>query len=73
MKAVMGILSALVLALVAGCAGVSSSGMPCEKCKFGVPDKKANPPKITCVVDGKPVDCSKDPAACPECAKAAKQ
>lgn len=57
-------------AVFAGCASGPSSSMPCASCKFGVSDKKTDPPKHFCVVDGKQVDCRKSPSECPECAKA---
>jgi hypothetical protein len=59
----------LAAALATGCASSSSSGMTCEHCKFAVPDKKTDPPKLYCVIDGKKVDCRKTPADCPDCAK----
>lgn len=73
MKAIMGVLSALVLAGVAGCAGMSTASTPCESCNYGyVPVKKTSERRVWCVIDGKTVDCKKDPAGCPECAKAHK-
>ncbi len=60
----------LVLGVAAGCAGVSKAGLPCENCRFGVPDRKGEPPKIYCLVEGKSVDCRKNPPECPECKKA---
>lgn len=59
----------LALVLVSGCASGPSSGKTCDQCRFAVPDKKTDPPKKYCVVDGKQVDCRKAPAECPECAK----
>ena len=62
---------ALVLAIgLAGCANTGASSMPCASCKFGVPDKKTDPVKHSCMIEGKQVDCRKSPAECPECAKA---
>jgi hypothetical protein len=71
-EAMVKILMGAVLALgaLAGCASSGGSSMPCEGCKFAVPDGKAQPPKHYCVVNGKQVDCRKSPAECPECAKA---
>ena len=55
---------------IAGCAGAAKSGMPCERCRYGVQSVgKAQPPRIFCVVDGKEVDCRKNPEACPDCRK----
>ena len=50
----------------------AASSMPCERCKFGVSDQKASPPKHYCKVDGKTVDCRKTPPECAECAKMTK-
>ena len=73
MKAIMGVLTALVLAGVAGCAGMSTASTPCGSCTYGyIPVKKTSERRVWCVVEGKTVDCKKDPAACPECAKAHK-
>ncbi|HXG60073.1 MAG TPA: hypothetical protein VNO22_01755 [Planctomycetota bacterium] len=69
MKGIRGIVGVGLLALLAGCASAARAGLPCEQCRFGVPDRKANPPKIYCVVEGKSVDCRKNPPECPECAK----
>lgn len=59
-----------VVLLVAGCTGgPEMAKMPCESCKYGVSDKKANPPRWYCVVDGKEVDCRSGAGACPGCKK----
>jgi hypothetical protein len=63
------ILAGVLSILVAGCASNGKSSMPCEKCTYAVPDKKSSPPKAVCVVDGKQVDCTANPAACPGCKK----
>ena len=66
---------AVVVAVVAlaGCAGAGKSGLPCEDCRYGVQSVgKAQPPRIFCVVNGKEVDCRKDPSGCQECAKSMK-
>jgi hypothetical protein len=56
----------------AGCTPqVGSSAYPCENCNYGyVQAKKSSERKVWCVIDGKTVDCQKDPAACPGCKKA---
>lgn len=68
-------LAAAVLAALAACGGGgtdtrAASGSPCARCKYGVSDQKASPPAVYCMVEGKKVDCRKNPAECPECAKA---
>ena len=70
MRTLIGWMMAGVAAVIlAGCATSGGSNLPCESCKFGVADKKASPPKIYCVVDGKQVDCMSNPGACPGCKK----
>ncbi len=72
MKTLVGWLMAAVMAVgVAGCTTTSGggSGMPCEQCTYGyVPVKKSSERRVWCVIDGKTVDCQKDPTACPGCA-----
>jgi len=60
-----------VLAItLAGCASSGGSATPCEQCDYGyVPVKKMTERRVWCIVDGKKVDCTKNPAECPECAK----
>ena len=69
MKKLIGIVAALVMAVgLAGCAGMGSSGVPCEKCDYGyVTTGKTTTRKVGCIVDGKIVDCTKNPADCPGC------
>ena len=71
--------AAIMMVAVVGCArdekptsAPAATGMPCERCKFGVSDQKASPPRHYCKIDGKTVDCRKTPAECPECAKMTK-
>lgn len=64
--------AAPVLAVVmAGCAAQpGTAAYPCENCNYGyVPAKKTPERKVWCVIDGKMVDCQKNPGACPACAK----
>ena len=70
MSGMMKVFGAAVLAAFVGCASSPSAAGPCASCKFGVSDQKASPPGHFCQIDGKKVDCTKSPAACPECAKA---
>lgn len=62
----------VVAILLAGCASTQSSSMPCAKCKWGAKNTQGpmTDPMVYCVVDGKKVDCTKNPPECPECAKA---
>lgn len=72
MRTVVAVLVVLFVAVaVLGCAGTGKSGMPCESCQYKVKpgNPKTQPAKITCVVDGKEVDCRKTPAECPGCRK----
>lgn len=75
MRRVIGWASAFVVAVaLASCSGAEMrSGLPCERCTYGVAkDGKAKPPVWRCVVDGKEIDCAKDPSGCPTCAKMTK-
>jgi|KBSSwiStaDraftv2_1062776.scaffolds.fasta_scaffold2725679_2 hypothetical protein len=70
-------------ALAVGLAGYASTGganVPCEKCDSGYVylGKRSEPKKwcntsgdkpTCCIKDGKILDCTKNPAECPECAK----
>jgi hypothetical protein len=65
--------SAIALAVtLAACTAPSSSSAPCASCKWGVKNTQGpmQDPVTYCVVDGKKMDCSKNPPECPECAKA---
>ena len=56
--------------ILAGCAtGGGPAATTCESCRYAVPDKKTDPAKIYCVVDGKQIDCRTNPGACPGCKK----
>jgi hypothetical protein len=50
--------------------------MPCETCKYRS-DPNKNPhdphPFTYCIIEGKEVDCRKDPPDCPECARKARE
>ncbi len=61
----------LLLAVVfAGCASAPTN-QPCASCSEGVASvKKGVEKRAYCVVNGKQVDCTKNPAECPACAKA---
>jgi hypothetical protein len=65
--------SALLLGIVAGCSSNQSSEsreMPCNDCDYGyVPVKHAAERRVWCIQDGKTLDCTKNPAECPECRK----
>ena len=69
MKKLIGMMAALVMAAgFAGCTSGPSSGVPCEKCDYGyVTTGKSISRKVGCIVDGKIVDCSKNPSDCPGC------
>ena len=58
-----------LMGFMAACTTSQTGGMPCESCKFGVADMKAQPPKHFCRVDGKEIDCKTNPEACPGCKK----
>lgn len=55
--------------ILAGCAGTGGSGTPCEQCDYGYSSKKRPDRDVWCFIDGKKVDCKKNPPECPECAK----
>lgn len=67
--------AALLSLAVVGCASnerssrPAASGMPCERCRFGVADPQGGTTKNGCMVDGKRTDCRKSPPQCAECAK----
>jgi hypothetical protein len=62
-------LAPMLVAALAGCASTGGS-TPCESCDYGyVPVKKSMERQVWCYVDGKKVDCKKNPAECPACAK----
>ena len=66
-------MSAVLLLAVcfAGCASAPSGAGPCASCVDGVTTvKKTSERHSFCVVNGKQVDCTKNPAECPSCAKA---
>jgi hypothetical protein len=62
-----------VLLLVTGCAGPSKpSWIPCASCKYqSDPNKTPHDPHpyVYCIIDGREVDCRKNPPECPECAR----
>jgi hypothetical protein len=67
---------ALAGVMAAGLAACESTGGgagagPCASCSEGVTTvKKTTEKRAFCVVNGKQVDCTKNPAECPACAKA---
>ena len=71
MRRLMGWALAPMLAVaLAGCASTGGSTTPCESCDYGyVPLKKSMERQVWCYVDGKKVDCKKNPPECPACAK----
>ena len=71
MKRIVSGMAAAVLAIaLAGCATTGGSGGPCEACTYGyTPVKKSMERHAFCMVDGKKVDCTKNPADCPSCRK----
>lgn len=74
MRRMMSVLAAMVLAIgFVGCArDAGTRGVPCEQCENGyVTTGKHTDRKVGCIANGKVVDCKKNPAECPECAKAA--
>lgn len=62
-----------VLALAVGflgCASAPAGKEPCASCVDGVTTvRKTSERHSFCVVNGKQVDCTKNPAECPNCAK----
>jgi hypothetical protein len=68
-RKLMGVLAALVLAFgFTGCMSGPGTGTPCEKCDYGyVTTGKSTTRKVGCIVDGKIVDCMKNPSECPGC------
>lgn len=75
MSRMMSVAAAVVLAIgLAGCAATGTgAAKPCESCKWGIQDAAAKESRTKaiwyCAVDGKKVDCSKQPMECSECAK----
>ncbi len=61
---------ALFLFLVS-CAASTPGGIPCENCRYSYRrvSRRHTETMMTCVIEGKVVDCKRDPAECPECAK----
>lgn len=61
----------LVLAVgFVGCASAASGAGPCASCVDGATTvRKSTESHSFCVVNGKQVDCTKNPAECPRCAK----
>jgi hypothetical protein len=63
--------AALLAVGFAGCASAPAGSGPCASCVDGVTTVKKTPERHSfCVVNGKQVDCTKNPAECPNCAKA---
>jgi len=71
MRNVIGWMAALVVAVgLAGCTAGPGAGTPCEKCEYGYyATGKSLTRKVGCIVDGKAVDCAKNPSDCPACKK----
>ena len=71
MRRFLGWTAAAVLAVgMVGCTNAGKSGEPCESCTYAyVPVKKTSERQTFCEVNGKRVDCKKNPPECPECAK----
>lgn len=69
--------AALAVAFLISCAparSTSSRAMPCEDCTEGVTYVRKVPEKRTfCVVNGRQVDCAKNPPECPKCAQAVRR
>lgn len=65
---VLGVLSVL---LWDGCATSTPDQATCESCSYGYRrvSRRHTQTTVTCVIDGKIVDCKRNPAECPECAK----
>ena len=62
-----------ILVLAVGFVGCASAptNQPCASCTHGVASvKKGTEAHAYCVVNGKQVDCTKNPSECPSCAKA---
>lgn len=79
MRQIQCVAMAVVMAIaLAGCAGTGTTpGTPCEKCEYGyvsvqkdLSGRRVNRLAV-CIVDGKTMDCTKNPPECPDCAKAA--
>lgn len=66
--------TAVLAALLAGCATTGGGGTPCEQCNYGWTNVLKRPDRqVWCFIDGKKVDCMKNPPECPECAKKAQE
>ena len=68
---------AAAVLLTVGFVGCATSGapsnQPCASCSQGTATvKKGTETHAYCVVNGKQVDCTKNPPECPACAKAGK-
>lgn len=72
LRRLIGWAAALVFTVaVAGCATTDpDSGKPCQKCSHGyVTVRKSAERHYLCMIDGKQVDCTKNPSECPGCRK----
>ncbi len=76
MRRVLGWAAAAVLAIAfAGCSSPPQpSWFPCQKCHYRVDAQSHDPhARIYCVIEGREVDCKKNPPECPECRKILEQ
>ena len=67
-----GLLCACALISILGACTTTPSGwVPCENCRYSYRrvSRRHTETIVTCVIDGKAVDCKRNPAECPECSK----
>ena len=72
MSKLLGVLGVAVMAVsMAACASTGKpAGSGCEACTYGYASVMKNSERHAfCVVNGKQVDCTKNPSDCPSCAK----
>lgn len=63
-----GIALVVLSSFMIGCADMSHSGAPCDKCNSGyVTVGKRSERRYWCDIDGKHYDCTYNPGECPNC------
>jgi hypothetical protein len=62
--------TAVLLVVSVSCANTRELEKPCAQCVEGVATVKKNVERrVFCVVNGRQVDCTKNPPECPKCAQ----
>ena len=70
-RALRSVLGVLLILLLDACVGSTPAQVSCESCRHGYRrvSRRFIEPTVTCIIDGKIVDCRKTPPECPECAR----